>query len=35
VARRRCPGFALLREDARMVMPPSLSWYAGRDAIAV
>src|SRR5262249_47155816 len=24
----------LLKEDAKLTMPPSLSWYAGRDAIA-
>lgn len=26
---------ALLRTDAQMAMPPTPSWYAGRDAIAV
>jgi RNA polymerase sigma-70 factor, ECF subfamily len=26
---------ALLRDDAHMAMPPTPSWYAGRDAIAV
>jgi len=26
---------ALLRDDAQMAMPPTPSWYAGRDAIAV
>ena len=26
---------ALLRDDARMVMPPGLTWFSGRDAIAI